>query len=450
MHQKRRILPGLTNTEKLFNKIRLKNLVSEPLTNGFTLNKITSTGSVRYLKVFDIDRNNNLKEHHNNAIYCSCSPTSLLEINDVLLVIAGATLGKSYIHKNVSLQVCFSQNFTRVRCNHLVLPEYLYLFTFSKSYSEWIKQMYTQATIPYINTSKISNLEIPCSDLETQQSIVAYCTNLLETITSLRKIQAAKLKLLEKQKQALISEVFSKSNNQMRLKMLLSSPLFSGISIIGGKIPQGNARFIKITDIDKYGNLKEDEQANYYQCSENYLLKQNDILIIVSGSVGRAYLHDLNSNTPMCYSHYFARARLNSKLAIPQYVYMYTFTEEYQKWINTVYTRSTIANISKKKLSNLLIPYTDLETQQSIVDYCSRVVSTINEAKEVITQKLQELEKLKESLISEVVTGQIDVRNVVIPEYSFSQLENFADVDDSEDEESDSTAQDFTEDQDVD
>ncbi|HFU4171385.1 TPA: hypothetical protein ACGO78_001680, partial [Streptococcus suis] len=36
---------------------------------------------------------------------------------------------------------------------------------------------------------------------------------------------------------------------------------------------------------------------------------------------------------------------------------------------------------------------------------------------------IEDLEKLKQSLISEVVTGQIDVRDVVIPEYEKFTLE---------------------------
>ena len=35
----------------------------------------------------------------------------------------------------------------------------------------------------------------------------------------------------------------------------------------------------------------------------------------------------------------------------------------------------------------------------------------------IIKEKLTELKNLKQALISEIVTGKIDVRNIVIPEY---------------------------------
>lgn len=41
----------------------------------------------------------------------------------------------------------------------------------------------------------------------------------------------------------------------------------------------------------------------------------------------------------------------------------------------------------------------------------------INKLKTIINQQIKNLESLKQSLISEVVIGQIDVRNVVIPKY---------------------------------
>lgn len=41
----------------------------------------------------------------------------------------------------------------------------------------------------------------------------------------------------------------------------------------------------------------------------------------------------------------------------------------------------------------------------------------INKSIEIILRKIISMEDLKQSLISEVVTGKIDVSNIVIPEY---------------------------------
>ena len=41
----------------------------------------------------------------------------------------------------------------------------------------------------------------------------------------------------------------------------------------------------------------------------------------------------------------------------------------------------------------------------------------INKAIETILSKIKSMEDLKQTLISEVVTGRIDIRNIDIPEY---------------------------------
>lgn len=402
-----------------------------------------SAGTTRYIKITDFDSNGDL--HNKKCVYVdNVSIIYTVKKGDILLGRVG-TIGKSYLHKREDM--AFSDNLIRVRLNNnLILPKFVYYYTLSRDFYHWKNAIYSISTIPSISAHKYSNLEIPCPDLETQKSIVAYCTNLLETIISLRKIQATKLKLLDKQKQALISDVYNKVTEKVRLKHLISEPLIIGAT--GGEF-EGTIRIVRIADINNYGYLNDKNCLYLFDTNSNPILQFNDVLFAKDGATaGKSYIHKLNER--LTFANTLLRARFNQEKILPDYVYLYTNTSDYNNWKNNQKVGIAIPHINIGQYLNLELPYTNLKTQQSIVDYCSRVVSTINEAKEVITQKLQELEKLKESLISEVVTGQIDVRNVVVPEYSFSQLENFADVDDSEDEESDSTAQDFTEDQDVD
>ena len=52
------------------------------------------------------------------------------------------------------------------------------------------------------------------------------------------------------------------------------------------------------------------------------------------------------------------------------------------------------------------------------MDYIDSQIAKINIAKEKISKQISSLEEYRTRLISDVVTGQIDVREVLIPEYT--------------------------------
>lgn len=77
-------------------------------------------------------------------------------------------------------------------------------------------------------------------------------------------------------------------------------------------------------------------------------------------------------------------------------------------------TSSSMKNISKDDFLTLQIPYSPLEEQNIIAEFLFIEASRVDE---IIFKAKQEIELLKEyktALISEVVTGKVDVRNVIL------------------------------------
>lgn len=69
------------------------------------------------------------------------------------------------------------------------------------------------------------------------------------------------------------------------------------------------------------------------------------------------------------------------------------------------------------KAGALYIALPSFEEQQQIVDYIEKQTAKINMLKEKTAKQISYLEEYRTRLISDVVTGQIDVRNIVIPDY---------------------------------
>ena len=265
------------------------------------------------------------------------------------------------------------------------------------------------------NFQSMKSIILPIPPIKEQVQIANYLDWKINEIDRLIQIEKEKIKQLDYKKQVSISIEYKKINEQRRLKMLLLEPLLYGINGVGKE--KGKIRFIRITDIDSCGKLKNEKKLYIDDCEDKFLLKCGDILFARSGAtVGKSYMH-VNNNGLMSFAGYLIRARLDNKLVIPKFVYLYLQSEYYELWKKSVFIQSTIQNISAEKYSNLLIPIADKETQHKTIQIVNKIINSVENYKTIVFKKITELELLKQSLISEVVTGQIDVRDIVIPEY---------------------------------
>lgn len=94
-------------------------------------------------------------------------------------------------------------------------------------------------------------------------------------------------------------------------------------------------------------------------------------------------------------------------------------------------------SINKMKEIPFIVPPAD--EQQAIVEYIPAAFTKYNTTIEKLTEEVEVLHELRNKLISDVVTGQIDVRDIEIPEFEYveetEEVDNDEEVD-AEDEES--------------
>lgn len=106
-----------------------------------------------------------------------------------------------------------------------------------------------------------------------------------------------------------------------------------------------------------------------------------------------------------------------------------TWRYQIRKKVNAV----KVYSITQKILKDVFILIPPSAEQNDIVSYLDKNCKAINDFIGKIEAKIEQLHALKTTLISDVVTGQIDVRNIEVPNYDF--VDETADADtDSEDE----------------
>jgi type I restriction enzyme S subunit len=136
----------------------------------------------------------------------------------------------------------------------------------------------------------------------------------------------------------------------------------------------GKVRYIRITDIDDRGILNQ-ESVSPSTIEEYYFLEENDLLFARSGSVGRTYLHKKKDGLKYQYAGYLIRFKINTAIAIPEFVYYMTNSLNYFEWVELIKKSGTISNINAKEFASYELPVPPLKTQKEIITILKRVES---------------------------------------------------------------------------
>lgn len=104
---------------------------------------------------------------------------------------------------------------------------------------------------------------------------------------------------------------------------------------------------------------------------------------------------------------------------MPEFVWRYLSRPSAQAWFATIATGSsnTMKNITKPQFKAVLIPNVPSDMQRRIIKSISKITDERDTACQLYGQTISTLQALRTRLISDVVTGQIDVRGIEVPDY---------------------------------
>lgn len=125
----------------------------------------------------------------------------------------------------------------------------------------------------------------------------------------------------------------------------------------------------------------------------------------------------------------FINLRPSDKV-LSEYLYMITMTRPFRKLGEEVMTGSAgQKRVSVNYIKNFTLGIPNVEEQKSILAEIEQRLIQIDKAIEIERGTIKNLQELKARIISDVVTGEIDVRLIDIPEYEY--------IEDQPDEETD-------------
>ena len=160
----------------------------------------------------------------------------------------------------------------------------------------------------------------------------------------------------------------------------------------------GDVRYIRITDIDELGYLKDTDKKTASTIDSNYLLKSDDILFARSGSVGKCYIHK-DLSCPAIFAGYLIRFDLDKNKINPDFLFYYCNSKMYKLWVDTIQRPAVQANINAQEFRKMIIPLPPLQKQEEISKHILELRQKANSLREEGKQILQQANKEVEQMI---------------------------------------------------
>ena len=197
-----------------------------------------------------------------------------------------------------------------------------------------------------------------------------------------------------------------------KLKYESLRPVQYGLNIESDKYVDDGIRFIRITDINENGSISDGGVfLSADDVPDDYFLDRGDLLFTRSGAtVGKSCL--FNQSEKSAFAGYLVRFAFDSETT-SKFIRYFCSSTSFWSWITLQASQSTIENVNGEKYSNLSIPNLSQDEKEKIVSYLDRETSKIDRMVDTETKRIELLREYRQSLISNVVTGKIDVRDEV-------------------------------------
>ncbi|MDN5316099.1 MAG: type restriction enzyme subunit [Thermoanaerobacterium sp.] len=280
-----------------------------------------------------------------------------------------------------------------------------------------------KVVVSILNKTQQGNILMPVPSLKEQKAIASFLDQKTAEIDGLVADKEKLIELLREKRQAIITEAVTKGlNPNVRMKD-------SGIKWIG-EIPEhwdirrikylANVRNIKASDSDNdktYVGLENIEPK-----TGKLLINNNDEQQIIGETAnifkkGDVLFGKLRPYLAKCIVANF-NGRCTSELLVlrttsnilPEYLYFFMLSPIFIDVVNSSTYGAKMPRASWDFIGNLKIPLPNIKEQEEIVEYLIKLTNKIDDLISDISTQIQKLKEYRQSLISEAVTGKIDVR----------------------------------------
>ena len=265
-----------------------------------------------------------------------------------------------------------------------VLPQFLYYVLSSEKFFLYDIQNSKGAKMPRGSKDAVMKFEVPLPHLDVQREIVRMLDSYTESVVELQRQLTAELIARKTQYSHYRDKMLTFGDDDKFKWENLGDvcDILTGYPFDSSQFQVSGVRLMRGMNI-KRGNLFFSEEINRYWNSadglEKYLLKENDIVIAMDGSlVGKSFGIVQAEYLPLLLVQRVARIR--SKQVDNRYIYHYIACR-FPSYVEKKKTGGAIPHVSQKDIASFRVPIPSADVQNRIVnvlDNFEKICSDLN------------------------------------------------------------------------
>jgi len=355
------------------------------------------------------------------------NPLVYAKKEDVFMCVVGATAGKV----NLGIDGTISRSIAALRPRNKMKQKFLYYYL-QCNYIR-LNDMSEGSAQGIINKDILSSIKIPIPSKQEQTQIAAYLDYHTQLIDNLISKKETLIQKLQEQRQAIINEAVTKGlNKNETLKD-------SGIGWLG-KIPTNwrvtylkrftekitdgahhspkteleGKNYVSVKDVNEFGNI-DLEGCKKISDDDFEILVRNgcqpdigDVLLTKDGTIGRAAV--VQNNDFVILSS-LGLIRPKKEILNENYLRYFLISGLNVTQMYSVIAGAALTRLTIEKIKHLVITLPPLEEQIKIASTLDKTIYQMDLVIRKIKTSVKKLKAYRQSLISEAVTGKIDVRD---------------------------------------
>jgi type I restriction enzyme, S subunit len=416
------------------------NHITNKLTNGFvgSTRGIMKEIGVRYLQGIHI-KNGEIVFTPDGPYYVSEEwsdnhAKSILKEGDVLVVQTGTIGEVGYVNSNFENCNCHALIIIQIKGEYGI-GKFLRYFIMSNYVKNYFRTIKTGEILEHLNTKRVKYLKMCLPNIYEQKQIVLFLDSKTQKLDKLIELTEQKIELLKEQRTALINQCVTKGLNPnvemkdsgvewigeipkhwnlIALKLLVSTKIMDGPhttpQFVDVGIPFLSVESVQDNKLDfqrKRGFITKEAHEEY---SKKCKPQKGDIFLVKSGSTtGKSAMvetdDDFNIWSPICI------IRSNQAKVLPRFTFASIQSFYFRRFVELGWSFGTQPNIGMGVVENIRIIIPPLNEQTQIIHQIEGKAQKIDSTIEKESKRIELLKEYRQSLISEVVTGKIDVRD---------------------------------------
>jgi type I restriction enzyme S subunit len=309
--------------------------------------------------------------------------------------------------------------------------------------------------------SDMRTIMIPQPSTEEQIQIARYLDWQTAKINTFIKAKKKLIALLKEQKQNIINEAVTKGiNPNVKMKdsgvewlgeipehwetaplkrfCIIQNGITLGGSYLGKDIV--SKPYLRVANVQNgyfsLGNVKNIEIPQ--KDVKRYELNYGDVLVTEGGDLdklGRGFVWESQIESCLHQNHIFA-IRVQKDKLLPTFLSCVLNAKPGREYFTLKSKKTTnLASTNSSTVKAFILPHLGVKEQQEIVAFIEKETGLIERTIARTEREIELIQEYRTRLVSDVVTGKVDVRNVVIPDFEPVDVEpDAADEDETGDE----------------